>query len=99
MSLTLRDARVLRDCLHHDGDWDTAAHAYAEEHDRYYGVIHAVQGWFRELFRDLGPDGEARRGRVLPLHEQDPSRVPDHILGGPDLPFDETTRRRFFAEE
>ncbi|HLN12694.1 MAG TPA: NAD(P)/FAD-dependent oxidoreductase [bacterium] len=99
MSLTLRDARVLRDCLRHDADWDTAAHAYAAEHDRYYGVLHAVQGWFRELFRDLGPDGEARRARVLPLHQQDPSRIPDHIFGGPDLPFNETIRRRFFGEE
>jgi choline dehydrogenase-like flavoprotein len=26
-------------------------------------------------------------------------RVPDHGFGGPDLPFDETVRRRFFGEE
>lgn len=99
MSLTLRDVRTLRDCLCHGDDWDAAAHAYAEEHDRYYGVIHAVDGWSKRLFHDLTPEGDALRARVLPLHEQDPTRIPEHIVGGPDFPFDETVRRRFFGEE
>lgn len=46
-----------------------------------------------------GARPEALRARVLPLREQDPTRIPDHIVGGPDLPFDDTVRRRFFGEE
>src|SRR5439155_67663 len=40
MSLTLRDVRTLRDRLVADDDWTAAGHAYAAEHDRYYGVVH-----------------------------------------------------------
>ena len=99
MSLTLRDVRVLRDVLRTSHDWDAAGHAYAAEHDRHYGVIHTVAGWYSELFYDLTPEGDARRTRALPLIQQDRTRVPDHLVGGPDLPLDETTRRRFFGEE
>jgi hypothetical protein len=35
----------------------------------------------------------------LPLIAQDGTRVPDHIISGPDLPLHETVRRRFFGEE
>lgn len=38
--LTLRDVRVLRDCLLATDDWHAAAHAYAQQHDRYYGALH-----------------------------------------------------------
>src|SRR6266850_1273553 len=34
LSLTVRDVRVLRDCLLSHIDWDAAGHTYAEEHDR-----------------------------------------------------------------
>jgi hypothetical protein len=30
---------------------------------------------------------------------QDPARVPDHMASGPELPADETVRRRFFGDE
>ena len=43
LSLTLRDVRTLRDKLLASSDWDAAAHAYADEHDRYYGVLHTVE--------------------------------------------------------
>ena len=99
MSLALRDVRTLRDCLRENDNWDRAAHHYAEEHDRYYGVIHTVDGWIQKLFHDLSPEGDALRARALPLYREDPTRVPDHIVGGPDLPLNETTRRRFFGEE
>ena len=46
-----------------------------------------------------GPEAEARLARALPLLAQDGSRVPDHLFSGPDLPVDETVRRRFFGEE
>jgi 2-polyprenyl-6-methoxyphenol hydroxylase-like FAD-dependent oxidoreductase len=99
LSLTLRDARVLRDQLCAHDDWEAAGHAYAAEHDRYYGVIHTVDNWLTELYLALGPEAEARRARALPLIAQDGTRVPDHIISGPDLPLHETVRRRFFGEE
>jgi 2-polyprenyl-6-methoxyphenol hydroxylase-like FAD-dependent oxidoreductase len=98
LSLTLRDARVLRDQLCAQDDWEAACHAYAAEHDRYYGVIHTVDNWLTELYLALGPEAEARRARALPLIAQDVTRVPDHIISGPDLPLHETVRQRFFGE-
>jgi menaquinone-9 beta-reductase len=99
LSLTLRDVRVLRDQLLAHENWDVAGHAYAEEHDRHYGATHTVDNWFTEIFMATGPEAEARRARTLPLLAQDGTRVPDHIFGGPDLPVNETVRRRFFGEE
>ena len=99
LSLTLRDVRVLRDQLLAHADWDAAGHAYAGEHDRYYGVIHTVDNWLTELFLAIGPDADARRAKALPLIAQDATRVPDHYASGPELPLNETVRRRFFGEE
>jgi 2-polyprenyl-6-methoxyphenol hydroxylase-like FAD-dependent oxidoreductase len=99
LSLTLRDVRVLRDALLANDDWDAAGNAYAAEHDRYFGITHQVEDWLTTFFFDTSPEGEARRNRAFPLIAQDPSRVPDAIVSGPDQPVDETTRRRFFGEE
>jgi 2-polyprenyl-6-methoxyphenol hydroxylase-like FAD-dependent oxidoreductase len=99
LSLTVRDAGVLRDALVSQENWEAAGHAYAEEHDRYYGILHKVTGWFGEIFLAVGSEADARRARALPLIAQDGSRVPDHIFSGPDQAVDEVTRRRFFGEE
>jgi 2-polyprenyl-6-methoxyphenol hydroxylase-like FAD-dependent oxidoreductase len=99
LSLTLRDVRVLRDHLLANTDWDAAGHAYAAAHDWHYGVIHRVDNWGTEMFLAIGPEAEARRARALPLLAQDPTRFLDHAFSGPDLPADETVRRRFFGEE
>ena len=99
LSLTVRDVRVLCDHLLSHETWPEAGHAYAKEHDRHYGVMHTVDNWLSQMLFALGPDGEARRARALPLIAQDPTRMPDHIASGPDLPLNETLRRRFFGEE
>ena len=99
MSLTLRDVRTLRDHLVADDDWTAAGHAYAAEHDRYYGVVHRVDGWFSDVFMDVGPEADERRSRALPLIAADQTRLPDIQFGGPDLPADDAVRRRFFAED
>jgi menaquinone-9 beta-reductase len=99
LALTVRDARVLRDQLLKDDDWEAAGHAYAVEHDRHYGVIHRVNNWLAEMFYEPGPVGKARRARALPLIAQDPTRMPDHVVSGPELPADETVKQRFFGEE
>jgi menaquinone-9 beta-reductase len=99
LSLTLRDVRTLRDQLLSHPDWNAAAHAYAVEHDRYYGAIHRITDWMTQLFYDPGPEGAARRERALPLIAEDPRRIPDVVGVGPDAPSDESARRRLFGEE
>jgi hypothetical protein len=74
--MTLRDARVLRDQLLANVDWDAAGDAYAEEHDGYCGVVHRVVGWYTEFYLAAGPEAEARRARALPLIAEDPTRQP-----------------------
>jgi 2-polyprenyl-6-methoxyphenol hydroxylase-like FAD-dependent oxidoreductase len=99
LSLTLRDVRVLRDQLLTHKDWEVAGHTYAREHDRHYGVIHTTDNWLSQLFLAIGPEAEAIRAKALPLIAQDETRALDHVYSGPDLPADETVRRRFFGEE
>jgi len=102
LSLTVRDVRVLRDQLtaasDSDSDRDAAGHAYAAEHDRYYGVIHKVDNWFRQVFLEQGPEADTRRSKALPLIAEDPTRAPDHLFSGPEMPSDESVRSKFFGE-
>jgi hypothetical protein len=98
MALTLRDVRVLRVVLLADNDWDKAAHAYASEHDRHYGVIHTSEDWLTEFFFGISDEAKARRAKALPLINDDPTRIPDHIASGSDLPIDEGAKARFFGE-
>jgi len=99
MSLSLRDARVLRDALLGDSDWDQAGHLYAEQHDIYFHRLHTVCVWMRKLFQEQGPEADARRQTAMPRIVDDLSRVPDHLFGGPELPMDESVRARFFGED
>jgi 2-polyprenyl-6-methoxyphenol hydroxylase-like FAD-dependent oxidoreductase len=99
LSLTVRDVRVLRDHLLSHEDWNEAGHAYAEEHDRYYGALHTGTGWIGQLFYEPGPEVDARRAKAVPLIAHDLTRIPDVLLSGPEVPLDETVRRRFFGEE
>ncbi|HET6169135.1 MAG TPA: FAD-dependent monooxygenase [Terracidiphilus sp.] len=99
LSLTLRDARVLRDCLLNSDDWDAAADAYAAEHDAYAGRLHLFNQWISEMYFAMGPEADARRARAMALIAQDPTRQPDSLFCGPDMPADEAARKRFFAED
>lgn len=99
LSLTLRDVRVLRDCLLQNNDWEAAAYAYAQAHEQYYSALHRVVGWITELLLEIGPEADARRARVLPRHAEEPERRLDHTGLGPETPSDEAARRRYFAED
>jgi len=57
-----------------------------------------VEGWLRTLFQDPSLNATALRGKAMPLIAEDPTRVPDHIFSGPDLPVDDHVRGRFFGE-
>jgi len=99
LSLTLRDVRVLRDHLLANDDWEAAGHAYAREHDWHYGVIHDVIRWLCTLILHQGPQADALRARALPRIAMDLTRIPDHQFSGPDLPFDDSVRKRLFGED
>lgn len=98
LSLTLRDVRVLRDLLLADSVWDRAAHAYASEHDRYFGDLHRLTNWMRMIFYDPGPAGTAYRERAFPHLTEDGQRIPDIVGLGPEAPSDEVARKRLFGE-
>lgn len=100
LSLTLRDARVLRDALLANEDWDAAGHAYAASHDEYYDRVRTAESWFTLVFLQPGADADAVRARVLPQMESDPFVLPDTLFSGPDLaPPTEEHRIRIFGEE
>jgi 2-polyprenyl-6-methoxyphenol hydroxylase-like FAD-dependent oxidoreductase len=100
MAMTLRDARILRDALLANDDWDAAGQAYAAEHSRHFDALHTVEGWFTALFMEPGPEADARRGKAIPPIAMDPGRLHDAFFCGQDCaPVDEAARRRFFGED
>lgn len=86
LSLTLRDVRTLRDALLASSDWDAAIERYAEEHDRYYQALHAVEAWFSDLLWDQGPEADRRRMQVFPMLDR--PGAPDVVGLGPESPLD-----------
>jgi 2-polyprenyl-6-methoxyphenol hydroxylase-like FAD-dependent oxidoreductase len=100
LSLTMRDARVLRDKLLETDDWQAAGSAYAFERNAYFMAQRTCEDWLTEFFYGIGQAADERRARAFPFIVQDPTRVPDHLQSGPESgPLDEAARRRFFAEE
>ncbi len=98
LSFALRGARVLRDELTGNSDWEAAGHRYAEQHQRSFHACHTVERWLRTLFQDPSAEAAALRARAMPLIAKDPTRVPDHIFSGPELPLNEQVRARLFGE-
>lgn len=47
---------------------------------------------------ELGDAADARRAKALPLLMQDPTRVPDVLITGPNRPLGEEERIRFMGE-
>jgi hypothetical protein len=88
---------VLSDHLLSSNDWDAAGLSYAREHKNHFDTIHSVESWFTELFIQPGVKADAARAKALPLIIDDPTRVPDHLFSGPELPCDELVRGRFFG--
>jgi len=98
LSLTVRDVRVLRDCLLENDDWDAAGRAYAEAHDAYYEALHEVEDWFTTFWYDIGPEADAMRARLFPKRAQE--GFPDPFQSGPEtVDASPDARRRFFCED
>ena len=60
-------------------------------------MIHSVEDWQTQVFLERGPQADDIRKRALPKLAMDPSRFPDHIISGPDIPFDASIKARFFG--
>ena len=99
LSLALRGTRILRDALLRNNDWEAAGNEYACEQGKAYGTVRTVCGWFRQFFCETDAAANARRARALPLIGQDPTRVPDLLFSGPDIPISNDSRARFFGED
>jgi 2-polyprenyl-6-methoxyphenol hydroxylase-like FAD-dependent oxidoreductase len=99
LSLVLRDVRVLSNLLLAEGDWDAAAHAYAAEHDRYFGSIHRQLDWMTRLLYEPGMAAAVRRARAFARLAEDPGRGPDIAGLGPESPSDEAAYRNLFGED
>lgn len=99
LSLSLRDARVLRDHLLRNEDWDEAGNGYAEEHDRYYGVLHDIELWETQILLHTGPEAHVRRQKAFAAWREDRTRHLDVMFSGPGSTLDENARRRYFGEE
>ncbi len=99
LSLALMGVRHLRDCLVATPDWRVASEQYAREHARYYGAVHRITGWFRELRWSTGPVAEERRTAAFARFAAEPARVPDLLGLGPEAPSDEETHRFLLGEQ
>jgi len=99
LSLVLRDVRVLSEQQIAERDWDMAAHAYAAEHDRYFGSIHRQLDWLTKLFYEPGSAAAARRERAFARLAEDPGRGPDIPGLGPESPSDDAAYRNLFGDD
>ena len=99
LGLGIHDAKLLSQNLIANQNWEEASNAYAAQHDRDFGIIHTFGNWMSEVLFKTGPEADSRRGKILPMWGQDPSRNTEPIMNGPNDLLDETTRMRFFCED
>jgi len=99
LSKTLVDAETLANQLAESDDWNAALRRYAAIHDDYFGKLHDILSWWTMLVWTGGPEADARRARVFPRMQQDPTGFPDPAGQGPFGPCDERARRLLLGEE
>jgi 2-polyprenyl-6-methoxyphenol hydroxylase-like FAD-dependent oxidoreductase len=99
LSKTLVDVETLATELSASDDWNTALQRYAARHDDYFGKLHDILSWWTTLVWSGGPEADARRGRVFPRMQQDPTGFPDPAGQGPFGPCDDRARRLVLGEE
>lgn len=98
LSKTLVDVENLSIRLAETEDWTLALERYAAAHDDYFGKLHDILGWMTELIWTGGPEADARRAKVFPRLQADPTGFPDSSGQGPFGPSDENARRLLLGE-
>ena len=99
LSMALRDARVLKELLLSQDDWDAAGRVYAEARKEYFSTVHSMENWQTQLLMDTGPEADAVRAQAMRSWREDRTRNPDTFLSGPAGPLGEKERRRYFGED
>lgn len=106
LSITLRDARIVRDILLSDSDWSPAAFApYTEERRERMRRLRFVASLASSLENEFGAEAEARRERARERQTKDPTLMLWFLaaFAGPDvLPaeaFDASVRERLLAPD
>lgn len=99
LSKTLVDVEALATQLVATDDWNAALKRYAAMHDDYFGKLHDILSWWTTLVWAGGPEADARRARVFPRMQQDPTGFPDPAGQGPFGPCDDRARRLLLGEE
>ncbi len=103
LSLVFKDARVLRDLLLDENDWQRAIEEFARRHIAYAWSVRCYIFWNTSLSFSDDPDAPARRERFMRARQQDPEgggygRI-IHAGPGDGLPTDEAMRRRWLGED
>lgn len=99
LSITLRDARELRDALLATEDWEAAGHKYAERANWCFQQIRKVEDWMAMIFMAQDEEANAARAKALPRIAMDPTVLPDTHIVGPELsPADDAACTRLFGE-
>ena len=96
LSLTLRDVHTLSERLLSDSRWDTAGNDTPGTPSLFFCHPH-----FLRLVK-TNVSGAGTRSRSAAGHSpiadcQRSTRIPDHIMSGPELPIDDNVRSRFFG--
>jgi 2-polyprenyl-6-methoxyphenol hydroxylase-like FAD-dependent oxidoreductase len=102
LSVTLRDARELRDLLLGEQDWSRAIGAFAARRAAYYAVVRECARWYVALWLEAGPEADTRRARAERARAADPGLGGFAALAGngPDgLVADEAARRHYFGDD
>ena len=66
LSITMHDARQLRDALLATDDWEAAGHKYAEAANECFQHIRRVEDWMTLLMMDQSDAANAARSKTLP---------------------------------
>ena len=99
LSITLKDARLLRDALLSTDDWDAAGNHYAKAANESFQHIRRLEDWQTLVMMDQSPEGNEARTKVIPRLAMDATILPDTHFSGPELaPADEAARVKLFGE-
>jgi 2-polyprenyl-6-methoxyphenol hydroxylase-like FAD-dependent oxidoreductase len=99
LSITFKDARLLRDALLATDDWDAAGHKYAEAANESFQHVRLVEDWMTQVMMDQSAEANAIRSKVLPGMATGTLTLPDTHIAGPDLaPADDAARKAMFGD-
>ena len=102
LSLSLRDARDLRNLLRENRDWDVATTEFARRRVAAQAPLRAHARWVGDLLLASGPGGAAKRERARRAREADPTLggyAGIHAFGPAGLDVSDAARRHFLGED